>query len=495
MFLKASLQMVLTAVILSLPFEAGTAAVQLRKSAVAGRFYPAEAGKLRAELVRCLEKAPASSLQGEILGISVPHAGYNYSARTAAYAYKAVSGRTYDLIIILAPSHQEYFTGATIHPGEAYETPLGRIAIDHDAAVRLNRTCNLFRLSETGHGDREHSLEVQLPFVQQLFPGTPLLPIMVGVCDWNSCQRMGKALAAVLAGRRALIIASTDLYHGYSYNECLASDAATLAAFTRMNPQALHEGLASERYRACGGAPVVLMQVAALARGRCAATIVASTNSGIVTGDKSGYIVGYAAGLYYLQEKTMNKQQFSPLPLNAQIELLRMAKESIKHYLKHSVVPDFHSDIPILQEKRGIFVTITKNGALRGCIGMHESDKPLYQAVPDRAVAAAFKDPRFMPLQPEELEQIKIKISVYLTNVYEAESLDDFIMGKHGIILVKGSRGATYLPEVPIEAGWKSKEEEMASLCQKAGLPPDGWRQGAQILLYETQVFDDSLLR
>ncbi len=493
--LKASIQVLLAALLILYSPACKASAGEIRKAAVAGQFYPAEAEKLHAELARHLEKASVSSVAGEILAISVPHAGYAYSARTAASAYKAVSGRSYDLIIILAPSHQDYFTGATIYPGEAYETPLGRIRIDHDAAVRLNRASSLFRLSGLGHGSREHSLEVQLPYVQHLFPGTPLLPIMVGECDWNSCQKMGKALASLSAGRRVLIIASTDLYHGYSYQECLASDKATLAAFTRMDPQALHAGLASERYRACGGAAVVIMEVAALARGRCAATILARTNSGDVTGDKSGYIVGYASGLYYLQEKAMNKQQFSPLPINAQIELLRMARESIKHYLKHGVVPEFRSDIPILQEKRGVFVTITKNGSLRGCIGMHEADKPLYQAVPDRAVAAAFEDPRFMPLQLEELEKIKIKVSVYLTNVYEAESLDDFVMGKHGIILIKGSRGATYLPEVPVEAGWKSKEEEMVSLCQKAGLPPDGWREGAQILLYETQVFDDSLLR
>lgn len=493
---KASLQVWLGALLLlNSGGLSGAETGPIRTAAVAGQFYPGDGAQLRSEITHHLAKAPAASVPGEILGLCAPHAGYLYSACTAAAAYKAVSGRSYDLIVILAPSHQEYFTGATIYPGQAYETPLGRVEIDSQAATRLSASCRFFRLSATGHGPREHSLEVQLPFVQHLFPGTPILPIMIGSCEWESCAKMGKALGSLLAERKALIIASTDLYHGYSYDAGLVSDAATLAAITRMEPRALHAGMESGQYQACGGTPLAVMQVAALERGRCNGKIVARTNSGDVTGDKSGYIVGYAAGLFYLQEKAMNRQQFQPLPVNAQIELLSSARESIKHYLKHGTMPELHSSLPVLQEKRGVFVTITRNGALRGCIGMHEADKPLYLAVPDRAVAAAFEDPRFMPLQMDELDKIKIKISVYLTDVYEAESIDDFVMGKHGIILIKGSRAATYLPEVPLEAGWKSKEEEMASLCQKAGLPANGWREGAKILLYETQVFDESLLK
>ena len=112
----------------------------------------------------------------------------------------------------------------------------------------------------------------------------------------------------------------------------------------------------------------------------------------------------------------------------------------------------------------------------------------------DRAVAAAFDDPRFPPLRPEELGRIKIKISVYLTNVYKIDSLDEFEMGKHGIIMMKNGRGATYLPEVPAEAGWKSVEEEMQSLCMKAGLSTNSWRSGAEFWVYRTQVFDESIL-
>jgi AmmeMemoRadiSam system protein B/AmmeMemoRadiSam system protein A len=466
---------------------------QVRKPAVAGQFYPADPARLRADIKGYLDKANGIDLE-EVLGISVPHAGYPYSAQVAAAGYKTVSGKTFDLIVVLAPSHQDYFQGGSIYPGEAYETPLGRMEVDRTAAAQLDALSPHFTCSEKGHGAREHSLEVQLPFIQELFPHSRLLPIVLGSFDWSSCEAMGKALAKVLQGRRALLVASTDLYHGYSYAECRKSDDATLAAFVRLNPRTLCEGLLNETFQACGGGPVTVLQVAASQNGNIQGKVIGRTNSNDVTGEKSGYVVGYAAVAYYLQEKGMNKTIFTPLSKSAQIELMGMAKESIKYYLKNGKACDFHSDTPALQEKRGVFVTITKAGALRGCIGMHEADIPLYKLVPDRAIAAAFEDPRFMPLQENEIDKIKIKISVYLTNVYEA-SLDEFVMGKHGIILMKGGRGATYLPEVPLEAGWKNKEEELASLCQKAGLPGDAWRKGAQIFLYETQVFDESVLK
>ena len=485
---------VLLAGLLAMPADAQALQEgKTRKAAVAGQFYPADPVRLKSEIAGYIERVAAGEIPGEIAGISVPHAGYEYSAQTAAAAYKAAARQNYDLIVVLAPSHRDYFSGGAIYPGEAYETPLGQMKIDRETAAQLAHACNLFAISGQGHG-AEHSLEVQVPFLQTLFPGSRLLPIVIGDYNWQSCEKMGLALARVLKGKRVLVVASTDLYHGESYEECQKSDAATLLAVMEMNPRALCEGLQRQSFQACGGGPLVVLQVALKQRGACKGKIVARTNSNDVTHQRGGYVVGYAAAVYYLPEASMIKKTFAPLPRAAQIELLHMARESIKHYLKNKTIPSFQSKLDILQEKRGVFVTITINGALRGCIGMHEADRPLLEVVPDRAIAAAFEDPRFMPLRLEELDKIKIKVSVYLSNVYAAASLDDFIMGKHGIILMKGSRGATYLPEVPLEAGWKTKEEEMASLCQKAGLKSDAWREGAQIFLYETQVFDESLL-
>ena len=175
----------------------------------------------------------------------------------------------------------------------------------------------------------------------------------------------------------------------------------------------------------------------------------------------------------------------------AQQELLRMARESIERYVTTGEIPSFEPTWDVLKEKRGVFVTLREHGQLRGCIGHHESDVPLYQLVPQMAVAAACRDRRFYPLGKNELDQVKIKLSVYLTNVYRIQHLDEFEMGVHGIILMKGRKGATYLPEVPLEAGWISKEEEMGHLCAKAGLPPEAWREGAELYVYRTQVFGE----
>ena len=215
------------------------------------------------------------------------------------------------------------------------------------------------------------------------------------------------------------------------------------------------------------------------------------------------YIVGYASVLIYkngnnndseVQESVSIPGKLSYKPVNSEVqdEFLKLGRQAIAEYLDKGVLPEYEPKFDVMNEKRGVFVTLTKYGMLRGCIGHHESDIPLYQLVPEMAVAAAFNDPRFPRLQKEELKDIKIKVSIYLTNVYKIDSIENFEMGRHGIIMIKDGRGATYLPDVPIEAGWRTKEEELRSLCQKAGLPLDAWKEGAEFYLYETQVFEES---
>ncbi|MCD5390621.1 AmmeMemoRadiSam system protein A [candidate division NPL-UPA2 bacterium] len=182
--------------------------------------------------------------------------------------------------------------------------------------------------------------------------------------------------------------------------------------------------------------------------------------------------------------------EFKVLDETAQKELLRIARASIESYVKEGKIPEFEVKEPVLQDKRGVFITINTDGALRGCIGRHESDLPLYQTVAQMAVSAACRDPRFPPLRSEELNEIKIKVSVYLMPPTEIKSLEEFEVGKHGIIIEKAGASATYLPEVAKEQGW-TKEETLSSLCQKAGLPPDAWREGTKFQIYATQVFGE----
>ena len=467
----------------------------VRPPAVAGAFYPGDPDQLRRDVERFLDEAERVDVGGRIIGLVTPHAGYRYSGPTAGWAFRQVAGRHFDVIVVIAPSHRDPFFGATIYPGDAYETPLGRVPIEKELAKRLVDECRDIKFSRLGHRG-EHALEVELPFIQVLFPDVPIVPIVVGGYDWPTCQRIGETIAKVLKGREALIVASSDLYHGYSYEACRDVSGRTLEAVTRLDPRRLCEGLQSEKYAACGGGPIVVMEVAAKKLGAQKARLLARTNSGDVTGRKDGYVVGYGAVAVFVPERshTSSHQEFEPLPIDAQKELLRMARKAIRDFLLDGKLPNFKPTREELKQKRGVFVTLTKHGRLRGCIGQHQGTEPLYKLVPQMALAAAFRDPRFPPLQASELDEVKIKISVYLTDVYKIHSLDEFQMGVHGIIMRKNGHAATYLPEVPLEAGWKTVEEEMESLCRKAGLPRDAWKEGAEFWVYKTQVFDESIL-
>ena len=495
--IKNALKTVLlfSALVVSLVWASET--LTIRPPAVAGQFYPADPAQLKAIVNEKLSAAASISIPGKIVGLVAPHAGYDFSAATAAAAYKQVAQNSYDLVVIIAPSHHDPFRGATIYPGDAYDTPLGRSLIDKKTAEKLVASCDAVQFSIYGHR-AEHAVEVQLPFICTLFPNAKILPIVVGGYDWSTCKNLGAAIAGVLRNKNALIVASSDLYHGYSYSECKRVCAATLKAMTRLSPKKLFQGLQTEKFQACGGGPVVVMQIAASALGADRALLLKRTNSNDVTGRKGGYVVGYGAvAVFDFDEHAAEPghQTYSPLSENAQRELLRMARLSIAGYMKNKKVPEFEPTLDVLKERRGVFVTLNERGQLRGCIGRHESDVPLYKLVPQMAVAAAFGDPRFQPLSPAELDAVHIKVSVYLTNVYKIAGLDEFEMGVHGIIIRKGGRSATYLPEVPTEVGWTTVDEEMASLCHKAGLPSNAWKSGAEFWVYRTQVFDESLLK
>lgn len=477
----------------------------IRQPAVAGQFYPDDPIQLSQDIQNYLNSAESKAVPGDVLGMVVPHAGYAFSAPTAAAAFNIVKDEDFDLVVVIAPSHRDPIRGATVYPGDAYETPLGRITVDKEAARLLVNSCRDVSFSDQGHR-AEHAVEVQVPFVQSLFSRAKLLPIVVGQYNWTICQDIGRSLAKATGDKKVLFIASSDLYHGQSYQECKASCKSTLQAVTALDPQKLCDGFQSQDYSACGAGPIVIMQVAAMQKGADAAALLAQTNSGDVTGQRQGYVVGYGSVAVYKKQssqKSSSKAQpirsdhieYRPLDRDVQKELIRMARKTIEHYLDQQTIPEFECSCDVMREKRGVFVTLTKNGQLRGCIGHHESDLPLYKLVPQIAAAAAFQDMRFPPVQAHELKDIKIKVSVYLTNVYKINNLDEFQMGEHGIIMRKGNRGATFLPEVPHEAGWTSVEQEMHHLCQKAGLPLDAWKNGAEFWVYKTQVFDENVLK
>ncbi|MDZ7374111.1 MAG: AmmeMemoRadiSam system protein B [candidate division KSB1 bacterium] len=266
----------------------------VREPAVAGAFYPDSAVLLQRTVTELLENANPPKVPGEVVGLACPHAGYQYSGFVAAHGYKTIQGRSYDVAVILAPSHQEYFRGASVFPGRGYATPLGIAEVDRELAHRLAHASENAQLSWFGHRS-EHSLEVQLPFLQVVQPDLKIVPVVIGEYDREFCEEFGQALAQVLSGRKALLVASTDLYHGYSYDDCVAIDDATLGRVLDWDAAGLCEGLESGRYQACGGGPLVVTMVAARELGANRVHIVARTNSADVVGERGGWTVGYAA--------------------------------------------------------------------------------------------------------------------------------------------------------------------------------------------------------
>lgn len=266
----------------------------IREPAVAGAFYPDSPVLLRRMLTELLENANPPKVEGEILGLACPHAGYQYSGFVAAHGYKLVEGERYDVVVVLAPSHQEYFRGASVFPGRAYSTPLGTVEVDQQLAHALAHASDEANLSWYGHRS-EHSLEVQLPFIQIVLPGVKIVPVVIGEYDYTFCREFGEALARVVKGRKALLVASTDLYHGYSYDACVTTDDATLSRIVDWDVEELCRGLETGRYQACGGGPVVVSMIALRELGANRAQIVARTNSADVTGERGGWTVGYAS--------------------------------------------------------------------------------------------------------------------------------------------------------------------------------------------------------
>jgi AmmeMemoRadiSam system protein B/AmmeMemoRadiSam system protein A len=478
--------------------------------AVAGSFYPRDREALEGQVDNMLEAAQAVGIGDEIIALVCPHAGYPYSGRIAAAGFKQIVGASFDAVIVIGPSHHDSFRGVSIWDRGGYETPLGIVPVEVELARAIIAQDDAIRFTRAGHG-REHSVEVELPFLQRaLGKKLRIVPMVMGDRTMATCRRLAEAIVSACKGKKVLIVASSDLYHGHSYEACVRTDARTLRAVEAFQPEKLCEGLASGTFQACGGGPIVVAEMAARAMGADRVRVIARTNSNEVTGERGGYVVGYGAAVIYRSAKRRSTEmkkknsgkaspsraqarrvEYESLDREAQQELLRMARATMEGYLRSGKVPAFEPKFEALKEQRGVFVTLTKHGDLRGCIGHHESDEPLYKLVPEMAVAAGFRDPRFHPLSKAELNDVRIKVSVYLTNVYRIEDLSEFEMGKHGIIMMKEGRGATYLPEVPLEAGWTTVEEEMASLCRKAGLPGGAWREGAEFYVYKTQVFGE----
>ncbi|MFH0965024.1 MAG: AmmeMemoRadiSam system protein B [Planctomycetota bacterium] len=470
------------------------AAEDIRPPAVAGAFYPADTRELGDMVRSFLDRAQPTELDGKLVGLVAPHAGYVYSGPVAAWAYREIEGQRYDTVVIIGCSHYARFPGASVGAYAAYRTPLGEVPVDADLARRLIASSRLLRFVPEAHRP-EHSLEVQLPFLQTALKNFKILPIVIGDGAFATCSEVAAKIVECTADRKTLLIASTDLSHYFPYDKAKELDGKTVDAILTCDGAKLHQGALNDEYQLCGAAAVVTTMLALSQGGPLHARLLKYANSGDTAGDKSR-VVGYAA-IALLEagatsQPASDASAWKPLDEEAGRALFTLARDAIKRYLATGEIPRANpDDYPALREKRGVFVTLYKGETLRGCIGCHSSDDCLCRTVQKMAVAAACGDPRFPPLAAGELRQVRMEISVYLSPLIPIESPALYEPGKHGIVMQRGERSATFLPHVPIEQHW-TREETLAALSRKAGLSADAWRAGdARFFVYTTQVLQE----
>lgn len=474
-------------------------AAQIKEPDVAGQFYPDDPAVLSAMIDRFLNKADPQPQKGDIFALICPHAGYEFSGQIAAYAYKLIKGRVYHTVVVIGTSHHYALSGASVYPEGIFRTPLGDLEVDSAFAQRLlGRDRDI--VFEPVAFEGEHSVEVQLPFLQKTLSGFKIVPIIMGDCAFSTCRKLADLLKEAIAGRKdVLVVVSSDMYHGYDFEEAYAIDNRTMAYLRNMDAPGLYYGLREGQLQMCGGFGAVSAIMLAKEMGHNDLKVLKYATSADVTGKRTKGIwtVGYAScAIDHPDTADPQKKEGAAVMLNKgqRKRLIEIARSSIEDYLKTGRKPEIAENDPVLLKEMGAFVTLHERGQLRGCIGNLVGTEPLYLTVRDMAIEAAVADPRFAPLKLSEVKDVEIEISV-LSPLERIDSVDKIEMGKHGVLIKRGFNSGVFLPQVATETGW-SKEDFLNNLCaHKAGLREDAWKdKSTEIYIFSAEVFSEKEL-
>ncbi len=463
-------------------------AQDIKQPNVSGAFYPDNPSELSQMIDGFLAAANPEAVEGDIFALISAHAGYGYSGQVATYGYKLIKDKPYKTVIVIGPSHQYGFSGVSIYPEGKFLTPLGDLEIDKEFTQKLLSKDKEILFQPAAFA-REHSVEVQLPFLQKVLTNFRIVPIVMGDCPLATCQKLAGLLKEAIGERKdVLVVASTDMYHGYDYQEAEIIDNLTLSYLKNMDAEGLYYGLREGKLQLCGGFGVVSTLILAKELGHNKLKVLNYTNSAIVTGKKTKGIwtVGYSSCAID-QEKTevkmLNKEQRK--------KLLEIARNSIETYLKTGKKLELIEVDPVLLQEMGAFVTLHKHSELRGCIGNLVGNQPLYLTIRDMAIEAATGDPRFLPVGLDELKALEIEISA-LSLMQRIDDPAKIQLGIHGVLVRRGFTSGVFLPQVATETGW-TKEEFLSNLCShKAGLLPDAWKdKSTEIYVFTAEVFSE----
>ena len=438
---------------------------RIRPAAVAGMFYPADSARLAADVDAMLAAAErGGSNSGAPKAIIAPHAGYVYSGAVAASAYARLRAvrNLIRRVVLLGPVHRVPVRGLALPAADAFDTPLGRVAIDAAAVAAIRHLPQVVE-SAAVH-EHEHSLEVHLPFLQRLLPNFAIVPLAVGDA---SREEVAQVLDALWGGPETLIVISSDLSHYLPYDAARRLDAQTAERIVDLRSDIEHTS-------ACGGTPVNGLTLTALRR-RLKVELVDLRNSGDTAGGRDR-VVGYGSFVINAPDT---------LDRDAGATLIGIAKAAIDTALGGDLRRP--ADRQWLREPGATFITLMRNNDLRGCIGSLEAKRALADDVHENALGAAFRDPRFKPLTADEWRDTWVEVSVLSAMqpiVLESEQtvLRDLRPGVDGVLLEFGHHRGTFLPQV-----WEqlpAPEAFLMNLKRKAGLPPDFWEPGLKLSRY-----------
>ncbi len=474
-----------------------------RKPVVAGRFYPSSSKELNKEIDNLTHSAlklykKKVEEEDEILAIISPHAGYIFSGTVAASAYNVLKDRNkIKRVFIIGSSHYAWYDGVSIYFKGFYSTPLGKIAVDTELASEILEKNTIFNFRLEAHA-HEHSLEVQLPFLQYFLKSNfKIVPILIGGHSVEVPKKVAEVLRPYLGGENLFVI-SSDLSHYPKYNDALKVDKNTVEAICSNNPDIFLKQLKENEHKnyenlatsMCGWtSALTLLYMTSDLKGASYIPMLYQNSGEIpIYGDKSR-VVGYQSVV--VTQKSVSKEDSKTMSEDDKQLLLSVARNSITRKISgtESEQSTF-ANIPDRYKKpQGAFVSIYVEKELRGCIGRIETDNPLYITIEQTAESAATRDTRFVSIKPDELDKMKIEISI-LTPLKKIQSIDEIIPGRHGILIRKDFRSGTFLPQVAARTGWSSLEMVEECSKRKAGLGADGWKD-ADIFTYEAVIISD----
>lgn len=474
---------------------------EIRRPAAAGTFYPADKERLKGKIQRFLDIVEKVDIDGRVVAIIVPHAGYDYSGQVAAYGFRQLEGRRIDTAVIICNSHTAYFTGVAVDDTDAWQTPLGLVEIDSALADKLVTSDEEIKYNEEVHR-YDHTIEVEVPFLQAVLKSDfKIVPILFGNTYGDAYKKLAKVLAENL-GANDIVVISTDMSHYPGYDDANTIDRETLEMIREGDVSKLEahirdiktKGIPGEQTLCCGIDGVkTAMELSRILDGS-RIEILHYTNSGDAElGDRSR-VVGYGSVVIYIPEgpaekgAMIMKEQY--LNKEERKKLIDIARLSIMEAVtgKRQFYPAVTEEK--LKENCGAFVTIKKHGDLRGCIGYIIAVKSLYETVEDVAKSAAVNDYRFSPVSKDELDELELEISV-LTPMRRIDNVEEIEVGKHGLYMKRGFNSGLLLPQVATEYGW-DKETFLQHTCMKAGLPTDAWRdKSTEIYVFSAEVFSE----